>query len=94
MQFQHDEFLLLSRSGHVPRSAPLRQPHQWPRAAGPLGSPRRRLASLRSRLPAPVRHQQPDGDGATGARPVQRDRGGRLDIHEYLELEFTVDQRR
>ncbi len=79
MYLPRDEFALLSRGGRVPPAAHPRIRPEWQRED-------RVHRPLRSRLSAVLRRSaQP----APGGR-----RSARIDIHQYLELEFTIDERR
>ena len=80
MYFSREEFALASRVGRVPRPTQPRVRPEWER---PLRRPPPELP-LRSRLTALVsrRREPPD------RHP------DRIDIHQYLELEFTVEDRR
>ena len=81
MYFNPAEFALLSRGGRVPAAL---HPRVRPegverRSAGRCGPPlRSRLRGLVVARRTPVAHGPPT----------------RIDIHEYLELEFAVDERR
>jgi hypothetical protein len=88
MYLNHDELMLLSRGGRVPRAERPRPGPIGPRPPGPglggVGRHGRRLAGrLRSvSWPARRRHQAP---------PPGR---GELGAHAYLELEFTIEDER
>ena len=79
MNLPRDEFALLSRGGRVPRAV-------YPRIRPEWAQPRRSERRLRSRLSVLLGRR---GQSAPGPRHP-----GRLDIHQYLELEFTIDERR
>jgi hypothetical protein len=76
VDFDRYELMILSRGGRVPRAM-----HPGPRP-----------------LPVPVRSERAErtGPGRLGRltqrlrRPSRR--GGELDVHSYLELEFPVDE--